>query len=153
MVEIGALAPAFELPDQHGQQVSLSSFRGERVVVLYFYPKDFTTGCTAEACAFRDQYEDFVDAGAVVLGVSADRAETHLGFADKHHLPFQLLSDRGGKLAQEYGVKRTLGLIAGRETFVIDKRGTIRHRFVSQIFATKHVGEALRVVRELQRER
>ncbi|MCA9521697.1 MAG: peroxiredoxin [Myxococcales bacterium] len=152
MADVGELAPDFELPDQEEQRVKLSSFRDERVVVLYFYPKDFTPGCTAEACEFRDSYSDFTDAGAIVLGVSADRAETHQGFADKHRLPFRLLTDRGGALARQYGVKRTLGLIAGRETFVIDKKGRIRHRFASQLFATKHVAEALRIVKQLQDE-
>jgi peroxiredoxin Q/BCP len=117
--------------------------------VLYFYPKDHTPGCTAQACAFRDAYQDFTDAGAVVVGVSSDDAATHAGFAEKYHLPFTLLSDRGGAAQKAFGVSKTLGLLPGRVTFVIDKDGVIRHTFNSQFLSTKHIGEALAALEKL----
>jgi thioredoxin-dependent peroxiredoxin len=146
-IEIGELAPDFTLPDQSGQPVSLSDFKGQKAVVLYFYPKDNTPGCTAEACAFRDSYEVFKEAGAEVIGVSSDSADSHQGFAARHQLPFILLSDKGGKLRKQYGVPATLGLLPGRVTYVIDKEGVIRHIFNSQFAATRHVEEALKILK------
>ena len=118
-------------------------------LVVYFYPKDETYGCTIEACAFRDQYEDFLAAGAEVIGVSRDDAAAHDGFKAKHRLPFTLLSDPGGKVAEAWGVRSTFGL-AGRVTFVFDKAGVVRHRFSSHVRFGKHVDEALAVVRTLR---
>jgi glutathione peroxidase len=148
-VEIGLEAPDFTLPDQTGNRVSLKDFRGQKAVVLYFYPKDNTTGCTAEACAFRDSYEVFKDTGAEVIGVSSDNADTHQGFASRYQLPFVLLSDAGGKVRKQYGVPTTFGLIPGRVTYVIDKEGVVRHIFNSQFMAAKHVEEALKVLKAL----
>ena len=145
-VKVGAQAPEFTLPDADGKPVRLADLRG-KPVVLYFYPKDDTPGCTKEACSFRDQYQDFQDAGAAVLGVSSDSSESHRKFADRHRLPFTLLSDRGGKLRKQYGVPATLGLLPGRVTFVIDGEGVVRHVFNSQLDATRHVKEALGVLR------
>jgi peroxiredoxin Q/BCP len=149
-VEVGALAPDFTLPDQAGNQVSLKDFRGQKAVVLYFYPKDNSAGCTAEACAFRDSYEVFRDAGAEVIGVSSDSADAHQGFASRHQLPFILLSDAGGEVRKQYGISKTLGIIPGRVTYVIDQEGVIRHIFNSQFMATKHVDEALQVLKSLK---
>lgn len=146
---VGASAPEFTLTDQDGHRVSLSQFRHESVVVLYFYPKDNTRGCTAQACGFRDAYEDFTEAGAVVIGVSSDAQGSHRGFVDQHRLPFTLVTDGGGAVAKVYGVKKTFGLLPGRVTFVIDKNGVIQHVFDSQLNATKHVSEALGTVRAL----
>jgi peroxiredoxin Q/BCP len=115
--------------------------------VLYFYPADNTAGCTAEACSFRDSYEDFTDAGAVVIGVSGDSLESHDKFATKHRLPFTLVSDRDGALRKAFGVKKSLGFIDGRVTYVIDPEGIVRKVFSSQVLATKHVGEALAAIR------
>jgi peroxiredoxin Q/BCP len=143
----GEKAPDFSLPDAEGKPVRLSSRRG-KAVVLYFYPKDETPGCTLEACAFRDQYEDFVDAGAEVIGVSSDSSASHRGFAVRHRLPFTLLSDRDGAVRKRYGVPATLGLLPGRVTFVIDAEGVVRHVFNSQLAATRHVTEALEALRE-----
>jgi peroxiredoxin Q/BCP len=117
-------------------------------LVVYFYPKDETYGCIKEACAFRDQYEDFVAAGAEVIGISRDDASSHDKFKSHHKLPFTLLSDPGGKVASAWGVKGTLGL-PGRVTFVFDKGGVLRHRFDSMIRFGKHVDEALDVVKRL----
>jgi peroxiredoxin Q/BCP len=146
-VKAGDTAPDFSLPDASGKEVRLADFRG-RPVVLYFYPKDDTPGCTKEACSFRDQYQDFQDAGAEVIGVSSDSSDSHRKFAARHRLPFVLLSDRGGKLRSAYGVPATLGLLPGRVTFVIDRGGVVRHVFNSQLDATRHVAEALGVLRE-----
>ena len=117
-------------------------------LVVYFYPKDETYGCTIEACKFRDEYEDFVAAGAEVIGVSRDDAASHDKFKAHHRLPFTLLSDPGGKVAQAWGVRGKLGL-PGRVTYVFDKAGVLRHRFDSMIRFGKHVDEALAVVKQL----
>ena len=127
----------------------LSDFRGKKSVVLYFYPKDDTPGCTKEACSFRDSYEAFRDAGAEVIGVSSDNEASHRKFADKFKLPFMLVADAGGAVRKRYGVPATLGLLPGRVTFVIDRDGIVRHVFNSQFQATKHVDEALAVLKRL----
>ena len=145
-VTTGDPAPEFELSDQNGQLHSLEDYR-DQWVVLYFYPKDETPGCTAEACAFRDNYEDFVDAGAVVIGVSQDSEKSHKAFAENHRLPFLLISDQDKALRKAYGVPNNLGFIPGRVTYVIDREGKIQHVFNSQINAKKHVTEALEVLK------
>lgn len=150
--QAGDKAPDFTLPSQSGQPVRLYDRIGQRVVVLYFYPKDNTPGCTAEACAFRDSHEVFTDAGAEVIGVSSDPVDRHAAFAGRHELPFTLLADSGGAARKAYGVPSVLGLLPGRVTYVIDRSGTVRHVFNSMTNIDKHVGEALRVVRELQAE-
>src|SRR5215204_1056097 len=132
-MQVGISAPDFELPASGGKSVRLSDFRGKKTVVLYFYPKDETPGCTVEACKFRDDYEDFTAAGAEVIGVSDDSVASHESFATRHRLPFVLVSDAGGKVRGQYGVKTTFGIIKGRVTFVIDRGGVIRNRFDSQI--------------------
>lgn len=117
-------------------------------LVVYFYPKDETYGCTKEACKFRDEYEDFVAAGAEVIGVSRDDAASHEKFKSRYKLPFTLLSDPDGAVARAWGVKAMLGL-PGRVTYVFDKAGVLRHRFDSMIRFGKHVDEALSVVKQL----
>ena len=148
-LQVGDHAPDFTLTSQSGQQVSLVGFLGSKAVVLFFYPKDGTAVCTKEACSFRDAYEDFVQAGAVVIGVSSDSAESHQAFASGHRLPFVLLSDAEGSLRMAFGVQKTLGIMPGRVTYVIDKEGIVRHVFSSQFAADRHVAEALAVVRQL----
>jgi peroxiredoxin Q/BCP len=150
MVTIGDEAPEFELMDSTDRPVRLSDFRGNRVVVLYFYPKDFTPGCTVEACGFRDNYTDFVAAGAVVIGVSQDDPKTHAAFQATHKLPFTLVSDPRGAVAKLYGVKKTMGLVPGRTTFVIDQDGKVQHVFSSQLRPNKHVASALDLIRRLR---
>jgi peroxiredoxin Q/BCP len=145
-VKAGDRAPDFALPDADGKEVRLADLRG-KPIVLYFYPKDDTPGCTKEACSFRDQYEDFKDAGAVVIGVSSDSGESHRKFTEKYKLPFTLLSDRGGAVRKLYGVPATLGLLPGRVTFVIGGDGVVRKVFNSQLAATRHVEEALAALR------
>ncbi len=140
---IGTPAPDFELPDQNGKVVRLSQFLGKSPVVLYFYPKDDTKGCTIEACAFRDETPQFEAKGAVVIGVSDDSTESHGRFAAKHGLGFILLSDQGGKVRKLYDVKKVLGIIPGRVTYVIDRAGVVRHIFSSALDFAGHVREAL----------
>ena len=149
-IGVGDKAPDFTLPSQSGEQVRLYDRLGERVVVLYFYPKDNTSGCTAEACAFRDSHETFTDAGAEVIGVSSDSADKHASFAGQHNLPFTLLSDKGGKVRKSYGVPTVLGVIPGRVTYVIDRAGTVRLVFSSMTNIDQHVKDALDVVKQLQ---
>ena len=151
-IRAGDKAPDFTLPSQTGEPVRLHDRLGERVVVLYFYPRDNTPGCTAEACAFRDRYEAFTDAGADVIGVSSDSVARHEAFAGQHELPFTLLSDQGGRVRKSYGVPAVVGLIPGRVTYVIDRQGMVRHVFNSMTNIGQHISDALKVVRELQTE-
>lgn len=143
---VGEPAPDFTLPRADGSPFRLSEAVRRGVVVLYFYPKDETMGCIAEACAFRDQYEVFTEAGAEVVGVSADSAESHRQFAAHHRLPFVLLTDADGAVRKLYGVGKALGFLDGRITYVIDTRGVVRHVFSSRIAPKRHVAEALAVV-------
>jgi peroxiredoxin Q/BCP len=152
-IQAGDKAPDFTLPSQTGEPVRLSDRLGERSVVLYFYPRDETRGCTAEACAFRDSYEVFADAGADVIGVSSDSVDRHAGFADHHKLPFTLLSDSGGAVRKSYGVPSTLGVLPGRVTYVIDRAGTVRHVFNSMTNIGRHIDDALTVVQKLRSEK
>jgi len=151
-IGVGDQAPDFTLPSQSGEPVRLSDRLGEQVVVLYFYPRDNTPGCTAEACAFRDSHEVFSEAGAEVIGVSSDSADRHAAFAGRYDLPFTLLSDAGGRVRKSYGVPAVLGVLPGRVTYVIDRQGTVRHVFNSMTNIGQHVGDALAVVRQLQAE-
>jgi len=129
-----------------GDTVTLSDYFGKKNIVLYFYPKDETIGCTKEACAFRDEYQVFADLGAEVLGVSGQSVNSHKSFAAHHGLPFLLLSDEGNKIRSLYGVPPNLGLIPGRVTYIIDKKGIVRHIFNSQYQPEKHVEEAKRIL-------
>jgi len=143
-LQIGDSAPELSAETQDGGRFTLSEFRGKQVVVLFFYPKDGTAVCTAEACAFRDSYEDFVKAGAVVIGISGDTNDSHRSFAADHKLPFLLASDSRGELRKAFGVPKTLGI-----TYVIDNQGIIRLMFNAQFSASGHVKEALEVVKQL----
>ena len=149
-VKIGNPAPDFTLPDQDGKPVTLSSYRENSSVVLFFYPKDFSMGCTTQACHFRDSYEDFTDLGAEVLGVSSDSVESHKKFLDEYLFPFRLLSDEGGKIRKLYGATKGFGLLPGRYTFIIDKQGIVRYIFTSETNMKKHIDESLRILREIE---
>jgi thioredoxin-dependent peroxiredoxin len=148
-IGVGDVAPDFTLPSQSGEQITLSDVLRRGPVVLYFYPKDETPGCTAEACSFRDSYEVFKEAGAEVIGVSSDSVAAHQKFAAHHRLPFTLLADQGGKLRKRFGVRSTLGIVPGRVTYVIDREGVVRHVFSSQTGVQRHVGEALDALQEI----
>ncbi len=148
-IAIGDKIPAFRLPDQDGHIFDSQSLVGRQVVVLYFYPKDFTPGCTKEACTFRDHYRDFANLGAAVIGVSSDTVKSHQKFSVKHKLPFTLLSDKNQELRKKLGIKKQLfKLIPGRETLVIDKNGILQFRY-SQLNANQHCKEALEFVSAL----
>jgi peroxiredoxin Q/BCP len=150
-LSVGDLAPDFRLPAPNGEMVTLAGFRGQADVVLFFYPKDYSPVCSAEACSFRDRYAVFRDAGAEVIGISADSPGSHSRFAHSLRLPYILLSDQGGAVRASYRVPKTLGLFPGRTTYVIDKQGVIRHIFSSQFLPGKHVSEALAVLKTLDR--
>src|SRR5438045_4038679 len=129
-VRVSQPAPDFTLRNQYGAPVTLSALWAEGPVVLFFYPKDDTAGCTREACAFRDAYQEFLRAGAQVVGISSQGQRSHQAFVEKNRLPFTLVSDEGGTVRERYGVKSSfLGLVPGRETFVIDRGGVVRHVF------------------------
>ena len=148
-ISVGDRTPDFSRTDQNGRAIQLADFRGERAVVLFFYPADESPVCTREACAFRDAFQDFVAAGAAVIGVSGDSLERHRQFADRHQLPFHLISDADGSLREAFGVPKSLGLLPGRVTYVIDMEGRVRHLFNAQLAAERHVQEALLTVRKI----
>jgi peroxiredoxin Q/BCP len=135
-----------------GDNVTLSEYIGKKNVVLYFYPLDESPGCTKEACTFRDSYQQLSDLGAEVLGVSGQSVESHAAFATHYGLPFILLSDNGNKVRELYGVPATMGIIPGRVTYIIDKKGIVRHIFNSQTQAQRHVEEAKRTLEMIEKE-
>ena len=145
-IRVGDRAPDFALRSQEGDLVTLSELLGRGNVVLYFYPKDNTPGCTAEAGAFRDNYADFKKLGTEVIGISSDSVGSHKSFAADCNLPFRILSDINGDLRKKYGVPSSFGLVPGRVTYVIDKGGIVRYMFSSQLQATRHVKEALKAL-------
>jgi len=150
-ISVGSTIPSFELKDQHGNLFNLDSVVGKKNLVIYFYPKDDTPGCTAEACAFRDQFEVFKDADAMIIGISGQSVESHLKFAKKHNLNFTLLSDKGNKVRKLFEVPtNALGIIPGRVTYVVNKEGKVVFMFNSQSQAEKHVSEALRILNEMK---
>jgi peroxiredoxin Q/BCP len=143
----GTRVPDFALPDQKGRLFSSSEVAGKRPLVIFFYPKDHTPGCTMEVCAFRDKYEDFVAHGAEVVGISSDTEQTHRSFAGTYRLPFRLLADKDGKVRSLFNVKGSLfNLIPGRETYVADASGVIRMVFHS-VYATRHMEKALQALK------
>jgi peroxiredoxin Q/BCP len=148
---VGEPAPDFALPSATGETVRLSDFRGKAEVVLFFYPKDNSPACTLEACSFRDSHEAFREAGAEVIGISADSADSHRRFSERFRLPFILLADVDGAVRAQYGVPRTLGLFPGRVTYLIDRDGIVRHIFSSQFQPWRHVPEALKILEGLRR--
>ncbi len=148
-IDVGDAAPDLELLNQDDEKFRLEDYHGKSSVVVFFYPKDGTPVCTKEACAFRDAYEDFVEAGAVVIGISGDSAERHQAFATDNRLPFVLVSDTDGNARRAFGVPKTMGLFPGRVTYVVDKEGIVRHVFSSQLASDRHVTEALEVIRKL----
>jgi len=149
-IDVGSKAPEFSLPDQRGKRVNLADYLGKTNLVVYFYPKDESFGCTKEACSFRDNYEVFKEAGAEVIGISSDDIASHQAFAANHKLPFILLSDKDKTVADKYGVGKSLGILPGRVTFVIDKQGIVQLMFSSQLNFQKHVDEAIETLKRLK---
>ncbi|MCA1758285.1 MAG: peroxiredoxin [Bacteroidales bacterium] len=147
-ITAGDTIPNFKLKNQHGEVINLSDYIGKKNLVLFFYPKDDTPGCTREACSFRDHYEAFLDAGAEVIGISGQSVESHKNFAQKHNLKYQLLSDEGNKVRKLFGVPTNMfGLLPGRVTYVADKTGKVVYIFNSQMQVEKHVEEALQALK------
>lgn len=147
----GDMAPAFKLPDQDGKEVDMAEHIGKKVVVIYFYPKDFTSGCTMEARAFREMHEAFQKEGAEIFGISGDSVESHKKFAIEHELPFTLLSDKGNKVREIYGAYG-IAHTNGRVTYVVDKKGVIKMVFSSNVQPKQHVEQSIKAVRELAQE-
>ena len=148
-LKVGDKAPDFTLMDERGLPVSLKDFLGKNPVVLYFYPKDFTSGCTTEACSFRDDYKAYEEKGAVVVGVSLDSIESHAKFSKHYNLPFTLLSDNRKEVAKAYGVLGTGGFLAKRVTFIIDRDGNIAGIF-SKVDVKRHSQEVLEALDKLK---
>ena len=148
-LKVGDVAPDFSLLNENGLPISLRDYIGRNVVVLYFYPKDFTSGCTVEACSFRDDYKLYEDEGAVVIGVSLDSVESHSKFSEKYKLPFSILSDRNKEAATAYGVLGLGGLLTKRMTFIINKDGKITHIF-PKVDVKRHSEELLKALKELR---
>jgi len=150
--DVGSLAPDFTLPDDQGRQVRLSDLRGRRVLI-YFYPKDMTSGCTRQAQGLRDHYQEFVDRDVVVLGISPDPVERHVKFKMKENLPFTLLADVDHTVAQQYGVwqeknmygRKYMGIV--RSSFIVDEEGKISHVFF-RVQPKKHVEQVLKALDE-----
>jgi peroxiredoxin Q/BCP len=149
-IQVGDVAPDFTRLTADGHELRLSDFRGKRSVVLFFYPKDHTSVCTAQACAFRDREDEFRGAAAEIIGVSGDSAASHQRFAANHSLSFHLLSDSDGSLRALFGVPKSLWVIPGRVTYVIDRQGIVRFVCSALLNAEKHSAEALRVVLQLE---
>ncbi|SHG46722.1 peroxiredoxin Q/BCP [Flavobacterium fluvii] len=148
-LQLGDKIPDFSAKDSNGNDFDSASIVGKKAVVIYFYPKDNTPGCTAQACSFRDQYEDFKDLGAEVIGISSDSITSHEKFVQQYKLPFILLSDNDKKIKKLFGVKPDLlGLIPGRVTYVADKNGIIQLIFDS-MNATNHIPKALETIKKM----
>jgi peroxiredoxin Q/BCP len=150
MLNVGDKAPDFSLPDQDGVIFSLSDLKDKANVVIYFYPKDDTPGCTAESCSFRDNLSTFNAHNTKIVGISTDSVESHKLFAKKHQLPFTLLSDKHKTVQKLYGVRNFFGLMPGRATFIIDRSGIIRFVFSSHIDIQRHVDDSLKILQELR---
>lgn len=148
-LQVGDTAPNFTLQNQDGNTISLSDFHGQKNVVLFFYPKDQTEGCTKEACRFRDRYEEITELGAEVIGINGDGTSSHKKFVEKHQLPYHLVTDEGGKTRKAYGVGTIYLILPDRVSFVIDKEGVIRHVYKGNANAEQHVDEALGALKKL----
>lgn len=149
-IVVGSTIPSFSLKDQNGNAFDINSVKGIKNLVIYFYPKDDSPGCTKEACSFRDQFEVFSQADAVVIGISAQSVKSHLDFANKHRLNYTLLSDEGNEVRKLFGVPTNLfGLLPGRVTYIVNKEGKVVFIFNSQLQAEKHIEEAIRILKTL----
>jgi peroxiredoxin Q/BCP len=151
-LKIGDQVPDFTLKAQDGSDVSLYGLLAQKPVVLFFYPKDNTPGCTAEVCSFRDRYSVFQTEGAEVVGISTDTVFSHEQFANTHQLPFLLLSDEGSQVRRLFGVPSTLMVLPGRVTYVIDQKGIVRLVFNSMIDINGHIDAALQAIKALPRD-
>jgi thioredoxin-dependent peroxiredoxin len=148
-IQVGSTIPEFTLPDQDGNEFNVKDFIGKKNLVIYFYPKDDTPGCTKEACYFRDQYDVFNEVDAKIIGISSQSVKSHKEFAGKYELNFTLLSDKNNKIRKMFGAF-SLRIVPGRVTYIVDKKGIVIYIFNSQTEATKHVDEALRILRKIK---
>jgi len=149
-MKIGDPCPSFELPDQHGNLVNSNQYIGKQKLVIFFYPKDETPGCTKEACSFRDSHEEFLSLDCQVIGISSDSVNSHRHFSERHNFNYILLSDTDKKVRKAFQVPRSLfGLLPGRVTYIVDKQGIIRGIHNSQLNPTSHINEALALVKQI----
>jgi peroxiredoxin Q/BCP len=148
-ISAGDSVPIFSLRDQDDSIINIKDCIGKKILVIYFYPGDETTVCTKEACAFRDSYKDFTEAGAAVIGISPNTVESHKEFIKNHHLPFILLSDPDNKVLKQFGIKK--GLLSGRETFVVDLTGQVVFTFNSYLKGKEHSEEVLKFLKEMKK--
>ncbi len=149
-IKVGDSVPQFTLKDQNDINYSIADLIGKKAMVIYFYPKDDTPGCTKEACSFRDEFEDFTALNAEVIGISSDNVVSHKRFAEKYRLPFTLLADTKKEVQKMFGVPRSiLGLIPGRVTYIIDKKGKVVYIFNSLGKAEQHIIEAKNILKSL----
>jgi len=153
-IKTGDTIPNIILPDQNGKMIDVKKETAGKNLVLFFYPKDDSPGCTKEACSFRDQYEDFVDANAVVIGISGQSVKSHKKFAEKYHLSYTLLSDEGNKIRKAFGVPTNFfGLLPGRVTYIINKNGNVADIFNSQTQVNQHIENALKILKKLDKSK
>jgi len=149
-LKVGDKVPDFVLKDQNNNDFNIADFRGKQILVIYFYPKDDTPGCTTEACSFRDTFEVFTELNVKVIGISSDNVVSHKKFEEKYNLPFTLLADTNKKVQKLFGVPKSfLGMIPGRVTYIIDKQGSIVHIFNSMSNAEKHITESLSIIKKM----
>ncbi len=141
-LKAGDKVPAFVLKDQNGKDFNIEDYIGKQKLVIYFYPKDESSVCTKEACAFRDSYTDYTAAGALVIGINSGTVASHKAFASNHHLPFIILSDPDNKVLEQFGIKN-VAFITGRETFIVDLSGTIVYRYRAMMQGNEHAQKAL----------
>jgi peroxiredoxin Q/BCP len=150
MLAEGSTAPEFEARLDNGEPFRLADYRGQKNVVLYFYPKDFTLGCTREACAFRDNYAELEEYDAVIVGVSSDSVDSHKRFREHHHLPFPLIADPDKDVIRLYDAVGFLGFTTARITYVIDKQGTIAAAMRHGFAISRHLTDVIDALRSLQ---
>lgn len=148
---VGDTIPAFSLRDQNNSLISISDYIGKKILIIYFYPKDESRGCTKEACSFRDNYNEFTKAGTMVIGINSGSVDNHRKFMQNHQLPFTLLSDPENKVLKMFGVKTKFFFITGRETFVVDKSGKIVFTFDSFTNGAAHEQETLQFIRSMEK--
>jgi peroxiredoxin Q/BCP len=151
-IKIGDKCPIFSLLDQKGEMYNLSDVIGLKNCVIYFYPKDNTWGCTKQACSFRDAFQDFVDLGSEVIGISSDSVNSHELFSKKYNLNFPILSDSKDKVRNLFGVPKSLfGLLKGRVTYIVDKNGIVVWVFNSQVNSVAHISKAINFVKNMEK--
>lgn len=149
LLRVGDPMPDFTLYAHDGRQVRGSELLSKGALVVYFYPRDNTLGCTAEARGFRNRHDELAALGATVVGISSDTIDCHKAFREEHQLPFPLLADTDDVVRRAFGVPRTLGILPGRATFVVDPEGMVRHVVVSQLQPRRHIEEAVAALRRM----